>query len=314
MFHFSKVTVAREREFERENVRKKRAGYLKSNPMERYRDDAVYREKVDQLRRGLEKLAPPRPSRWILDLGGNTGGETTVLVQEGYEIILSDINEVALEIARERAGGFDLERPHCVAADVHALPFADRSFQVVMVIEALHHFDRYDRALGEIFRSLEPGGGFMALEPNGWNPIRRLSEIRDRFRGTIEKSFTRRQLYRLLAKAGFENIEVRSVPSGRSALRMGDVPAYRRALARLHAWLQQHWPRFFGAYQIFARKPGEAPGEAPAWPEFLTVPGGGERVKFEEKRWRSGSASYPAHGEVPVLIEADRQEVDGDDA
>ena len=309
MIDFSKVTVAREREFERENVRKKRAGYLKSNPMERYRDDPVYCEKVGQLRDGIKKLTGGGPSRWVLDLGGNTGGESTVLVQEGYRVVLSDINEVALEIAQERARNFELEVPRCVAADVHALPFEDGSFELIMVIEALHHFDDYDQALAQIFRTLEPGGGFMALEPNGWNPIRRLSEIRDRFRGTIEKSFTRRQLHRLLKKAGFETIEVKSVTSGRSSLRMGDVPGYRRGVARFHAWLQQNFPRFFGAYQIFARKPGKPVGEAPVWPEFLTVPGGGSRVTFEGDHWRTGSSSYPDYCGVPVLIDADREEV-----
>jgi ubiquinone/menaquinone biosynthesis C-methylase UbiE len=310
MFSFSRVTVARERKFEQDNVRKKRAGYLKSNPLVRYREDSVYRGKVDQLREGLEKLADPKPSRWILDLGGNTGGETTVLSQEGFRMVLSDINEVALEVARARAKMFNLQAPHCVAADVHALPFADETFQAVMVIEALHHFDNYDEALGEIFRTLEPGGGLLALEPNGWNPLRRLSEIRDRCRGTIEKSFTRGQLQRLLRRAGFVGIEIVSVPSGRSALRMGDVPFYRRGLARFHAWLQQTHPRFFGAYQIHALKPGEPSGEPPAWPDFLRTPGGQQEVRIDGTVWRAGKFSYPDYENVPVLIEADRSDDD----
>lgn len=305
---FSKVTVEQEREFERRNVSRKRKSYLQSNPMDRFESDPVYRSKVEQLRQGLRAFSGGKPERWILDLGGNTGGESTVLVQEGFRILLSDINEVALGIACERARVFDLEVPRCVAADVHALPFADESFQAVMVIEALHHFKDYDRALAQIHRVLEPGGGFMAMEPNGWNPLRRLSEIRDRFRGTIEKSFTRGQLFRLLRNAGFEAIEVVSVPSGRSHLRMGDVPAYRRWLARGHAWLQQQFPRFFGAYQIRAVKPGSPCGQAPEWPDFLTVPGGTERLVREGGRWRADGFWFPERAEVPVLIESDRRE------
>ena len=308
MFSFSKVTVDQEREFERRNVSGKRESYLRSNPVERFESDPVYHAKVEQLRSGLEAFSGEKPSGWILDLGGNTGGETTVLVQQGFRILLSDINEVALGIARERARRFGLEVPLCVAADVHALPFTGGSFQAVMVIEALHHFDDYEKALAEILRVLEPGGGFMALEPNGWNPLRRLSEIRDRFRGTIEKSFTRGQLFRLLRKAGFESIEVTAVPSGRSSLRMGDVPVYRRWLARGHAWLQQHFPRFFGAYQIRAVKPGSSPGLGPEWPDFLGVPGGVDRVLFGEGRWRAGAHWFPEYEGIPVLIESDRRE------
>ena len=305
---FSKVTVEQEREFERRNVSRKRKSYLQSNPMDRFENDPVYRSKVEQLRQGLRAFSGGKPERWVLDLGGNTGGESTVLVQEGFRILLSDINEVALGIACERARVFDLEVPRCVAADVHALPFADESFQAVMVIEALHHFEDYDRALAEIYRVLEPGGGFMAMEPNGWNPLRRLSEIRDRFRGTIEKSFTRGQLFRLLRKAGFEAVEVVSVPSGRSHLRMGDVPPYRRWLARGHAWLQQQFPRLFGAYQIRAVKPGSPCGRAPEWPDFLTAPGGTERLVREGGRWRADGFWFPERAEVPVLIESDRRE------
>jgi len=309
-FPFSRVTVTQERDFERENVIGKRSSYLKSNPMVRFEEDPVYRDKVEKLEKGLTKFPGHRRSHWLLDLGGNTGGETTVLVQKGFRIILSDINEVALEIAKERAKKFELEVPRCVAADVHALPFAGETFQAVMVIEALHHFHDYGRSLGEIFRVLEPGGGFMALEPNGWNPFRRLSEIRDRFRGTIEKSFTRKQLIRLLEKAGFSSIEVVPVPGGRSTLRMVDVPFYRRGVARFHGWLQRTYPRFFGAYQIWALKPGEASGETPTWPDFLQVPGGGERVHFDGRAWQSSEASYPNHHEIPVLIDADRVEND----
>lgn len=276
--------------------------------MERWQRDPVYRGKVEQLREGLQSFSGQLPERWVLDLGGNTGGEATVLCQQGCRMILSDINEVALGIARERARKFDLQVPHCVAADVHALPFSKGTFQVVMVIEALHHFDDYGQALAEIHRVIEPGGGFLALEPNGWNPLRRLSEIRDRFRGTIEKSFTRRQLIRLLRRAGFESIKVVSVSSGRSRLRMGDVPLYRRWLARLHAWLQQNCPRFFGAYQVFAVKPGSVIESSKDWPEFLTAPGGGEAVLREGGEWRSSTGRFPEHEEVPVLINADRVE------
>jgi hypothetical protein len=135
-----------------------------------------------------------------------------------------------------------------------------------------------------------------------------LSEVRDRFRGTIEKSFTRGQLRRLLRKAGFEKIEVIAVPSGRSALRMGDVPRYRRWLARFHSFLQQNFPRFFGAYQIFAMKAGEASGKRQEWPEFLRMPGGKGKLHHQGNQWIGEKASYPDYRGVPVLVHDDRIE------
>ena len=111
---FKGVTAAEERRFEQENVRAKREQYLDSNPIERRASDEAYREKVALLKAGLGGV----PSGLILDLGGNTGGESTVLLQEGFEIVISDINEVALALARERAEKFGLKVPTCVAGDV----------------------------------------------------------------------------------------------------------------------------------------------------------------------------------------------------
>lgn len=312
MLGFGKVSATQEREFERENVSAKREGYLKSNPMVRFETDPAYAEKISQLEVGLRKggLSNEAPGL-VLDLGGNTGGESTILHQRGFEIILSDINEVALDIATERAKKFGLQVPRCVAADVHALPFEDDTFEAVMVIEALHHFEDYEQALSEILRVLRPGGFLMSLEPIGWNPLRRLSEIRDRFRGTIEKSFTQRQLKKLLGGAGFSEIEILAVPSGRSNLRMGDVPVYRRWAAKLHAHLQRNHPRWFGNYQIWGQKSGTSSSKVPEWPHFLTLPGGGELVHFADNRWypkRSKNFAYPQLNQVPVLIEADRVE------
>jgi ubiquinone/menaquinone biosynthesis C-methylase UbiE len=302
---FKGVTAAEERRFEQENVRAKREQYLDSNPIERRASDEAYREKVALLKAGLGGV----PSGLILDLGGNTGGESTVLLQEGFEIVISDINEVALALARERAEKFGLKVPTCVAGDVHALPFADETFDVVMVVEALHHFEDYDAALNEIFRILRPGGMLMAIEPNGWNPLRRLSEIRDRFRGTIEKSFTGRQLRRLLKRAGFLDAHVASVPGGRSKLRMSDVPRYRRLGAYGHAWLQRNCPAWFGSFQIKAFKRGELIDEKPEdWPNYLREPGGKGRVRFdsESESWIGSAWAYPQVNHVPVLIREDR--------
>lgn len=123
---------------------------------------------------------------------------------------------------------FGLRQPGYVALDVHALPFADESFGAVTVIEALHHFPDYARALSEIHRVLRPGGILYSYEPNALNPIRRLSEVRDRMRGTVETSFYSGQIARLCAAAGFRAVTVTAVPGAKSTWKMEEVPRYRR--------------------------------------------------------------------------------------
>jgi|GEM_PF-2132094 len=309
---FKPVTVEEERDFERENVRRKRDRYLGTNPMDRYRTDPFYALKVDRVRKGIAPASGKFPDGWILDIGGNTAGEVTVLCQEGGKFVVGDINEVALEVSRDRVRKFGLREPGYVAMDVHRIPFADDSFECVTVLEALHHFPDYGQALREIHRVLKPGGILYSQEPNGLNPLRRASEVRDRLRGTVEKSFFRGQLIRLCRNAGFEEVSVEQVAGGRSSWKLEEVPGYRRWLARFHGVLQERIPRIFGPHEIRATKGGAAAAPVEQdWRELLREPGGGECVRIAPGggRWQvgEGSGSFPDLDGIPVMISADRE-------
>ena len=297
-------TVEDERRFEQWNVRSNRERYLAANPLERYASDVAYREKVDRIRAGLNGLTGV-----ILDLGGNTAGEATILVQQGFRVVVGDINEVALDISRTRALRFGLQMPDYVALDVHELPFKSEAFSAVTVVEALHHFRNYRQALHEIHRVLKPGGTLLAFEPNARNPIRRLSELRDRLRGSIEKSFSRRQLLALCSTAGFDGVAIDSMPSRRSGWNIDRVPAYRRPLARLHASLGEAFPAWFGIWKVQARKSGRPSSEDDSRVDvrqLLRSPGDRHELRFDAEQgvWieEHGSLMFPDLNGIPVLI------------
>ena len=304
---FKPADAQQEREFERVNVENKRSRYLETNPLARYENDLVYREKVDRIKAGIGE-----PHGLILDIGGNTAGEATLLKQLGYDIIVGDINETALDISRERVEKFGLKAPGYVALDVHHLPFKDESFSAVTVIEALHHFVNYDQALKEIFRVLKPGGKLFSLEPNALNPLRRASEVRDRLRGTIEKSFYVHQLKALCAVAGFNEINVESIATGRSSWKLEEVPAYRRPVARFHGWLAIHFPTVFGTLRLEARKGNLAQrnsNSASDIRELFQSPKNQGELSYSESRriWieKSGTHAFPEFNGIPVLIAED---------
>jgi len=310
---FKKVTMREERDYERINVEQKRERYLKVNPLHRYRDDDFYKLKVDRIREGLSRRDGKLPTGFILDIGGNTAGEASVLQQEGASFVIGDVNEIALEISQLRLRHFGLQEPGYCVLDVHNLPFADNSFDSITVIEALHHFPNYERALKEIFRVLEPGGQFVSIEPNGLSPLRRLSEVRDRLRGTIEKSFYKRQLVNLLEGGGFGEIDVNPLPTGKSSWKLEEVPVYRRWLARLHGWLGENYPKYFGAFMIYAvkpRKPEDEKAQFEVWTQALREPGGKRKVDFDSSKsaWvvEGSSLHYPEHQGFPVMMEDDR--------
>ncbi len=310
---FRAVNVAEEREFERDNVARKRERYLRTNPLDRFSSDPGYRDKVERMRAGLQHDGGPIQGL-ILDIGGNTAGEATILQQQGFQFVVGDINEVALEISRARVSKFGLQQPGYVTLDVHSLPFASEMFSAVTVIEALHHFPNYDQALREIHRVLRPGGVFYSYEPNALNPLRRLSEVRDRLRGTVETSFYAGQVERLCRTAGFQAISVKAVAGAKSVWKMEEVPLYRRPIARLHGFLQTKFPRMFGPLVIQARKSGALNDQrmsAESWRSWLRSPRDGRSLLFDpdQKRWRVEGADYsfPDREGIPVLVAGDEQ-------
>jgi SAM-dependent methyltransferase len=243
-------SIKEEREFERSHIANRREWYFRTNPLDRMKKDPAYEQKVNLIKDHLI-----RTESLILDIGGNVAGEAIILQQLGWKVLVGDINDIALGVSRERCKRFNLKQPNYIALDVHNLPLTNESFSVVTVIEALHHFYSYEKALSEIYRILKPGGKLVSLEPNGWDPIRRFSEIRDRFRGTIEKSFYPTQLKRLCREVGFSDVRIQSIAHGRSCSKLEHLPSYRKRISRLYGWFTQNYPTVFGNLLIEAYKP-----------------------------------------------------------
>lgn len=110
--------------------------------------EALLRDKFRRSVLGLEHLLPG----WtVLVVCGGSGLDAEFLVERGARVIVSDISLGVLRQAEERSRryglGFDL-----VVADVEALPFADRSVDLVYVHDGLHHLERPLAGLSEMAR------------------------------------------------------------------------------------------------------------------------------------------------------------------
>ena len=113
---------------------------------------------------------PPKSDRAfsLLDLAGGTGDIALRVVEAGgagTRAIVCDINEGMMSVGRERVA----ERGHDGAIDfqqgnAEALPFPDKSFDVVTIAFGIRNVPRIDAALGECFRVLKTGGRFLCLE------------------------------------------------------------------------------------------------------------------------------------------------------
>jgi len=110
-------------------------------------------------RKVVVQTIAPRPGMRILDCAAGTGSSTAPLAAAGAEAIASDFSLGMLEAgaARERSLSF-------IAADNLALPFADKSFDVVTISFGLRNVADTKRALEEGYRVTAPGGRLVVCE------------------------------------------------------------------------------------------------------------------------------------------------------
>ena len=97
----------------------------------------------------------------VLDVGSGDGAAASELAPYCRSLTCIDVSERLVAQARERLG----TRPHVTArvADVHELPFADASFDSVLVFHTLTYAVRPSRVLTECARVLRPGGRLVLL-------------------------------------------------------------------------------------------------------------------------------------------------------
>jgi demethylmenaquinone methyltransferase/2-methoxy-6-polyprenyl-1,4-benzoquinol methylase len=113
---------------------------------------------------------PPKSDRAfsLLDLAGGTGDIALRVVEAGgagTRAIVCDINDEMMSVGRERIAqrGRD-DAVEFKQGNAEALPFPDKSFDVVTIAFGIRNVPRIDVALAECFRVLKTGGRFLCLE------------------------------------------------------------------------------------------------------------------------------------------------------
>ena len=116
-------------------------------------------------KRRLVALAQPAPGRLALDLATGTGDIAYALAASGARVVGLDIThrmiELAIDKTTERSGSCAF-----LVGDMLALPFPDRSFDLVTTGYGLRNVPNLTEAVDEIARVLTPGGLALSLDFN----------------------------------------------------------------------------------------------------------------------------------------------------
>ena len=152
----------------------------------------------------------PDKAQTLLDVGCGTGLYWPILARYGEEISGIDSSKSMIDEANRlvKAKGFD----HITASVQNSgdLQFPDGTFDVVICVDALHHIPQLRRAVSEFHRVLKPGGRFLAVEPNMFNPLMFLAHLlppEERY--GVVRSFA--PILRSVFRPLFENIRIQYV-------------------------------------------------------------------------------------------------------
>jgi ubiquinone/menaquinone biosynthesis C-methylase UbiE len=121
-----------------------------------------------QYKRRVLELLEVRPGMAMLEAGcgaGQDARDLAAIVGPGGHVTGLDYSQTMVEEARRRYGAHGLPLDF-VQGDLHALVFADASFDRCRADRTFMHLADPRRALGELARVLKPGGRLLIVEPD----------------------------------------------------------------------------------------------------------------------------------------------------
>lgn len=113
--------------------------------------DRKYEDMADRM--AIRRLLPSTMDQFV-DIAGGYGRLADEYLPRAKTATLFDYSETELAQAREKYGSILKTK----AGDIYQLPFADNSFDALMMVRATHHFKDMQKVSDELYRVLKPGG------------------------------------------------------------------------------------------------------------------------------------------------------------
>ncbi len=188
----------------------------------------------------------PNGKDHILDIAGGTGepGLTIAKMLDGGKVIITDLAEDMIAIAKENAEKKNLKNVETMVCDVSELPFPDNNFDAISCRMGFMFFPDMQLAANEMARVLKPGGRIAtavwdAPEHNFWitatqTVVNRNMEIPAPPPGApgMFRCAKPGLIKGIFEKAGLKNVKEQKV---NSILKVGDVDTYWQMMTEISA-------------------------------------------------------------------------------
>jgi len=139
----------------------------KANSYESLRQSLFFRVYDAITWRYLEPYVPSSPSSLVLDAGGGTGRWAIPMAKKGCKVILLDISEKMLNVARQRVEVEGLQdRIDIRKADMRHLDYPSDTFDLVFSDHTLFLFEQPNQLVSELVRVLKKGAPIVMSAQN----------------------------------------------------------------------------------------------------------------------------------------------------
>ena len=130
--------------------------------------DELFYEFLKPIGNEIIRLIHSKRNHFVLDVGSGSGepGLTIASMLDDGKVIIADLAEDRLEIARENAMQRGIKNYETIACDVCDLPFADNTFDAISCRFGFMFFPNMLLAAKEMARVLKPGG---KIATSVWN-------------------------------------------------------------------------------------------------------------------------------------------------
>jgi ubiquinone/menaquinone biosynthesis C-methylase UbiE len=183
------------------------------------RETERLKDQADTLGELLHRDTSYPPGSRVLEAGCGVGAQTHILARNspGARITSVDVSAASLAQARQAAKAAGLTNVEFQQADILALPQEPGSFDHAFVCFVLEHLVHPNEALAALRAMLKPGGTITVIEgdqgsaffhPDSARAQRAIRGLIELQRGAGGNPMIGRELYPLLATAGFRDIQV----------------------------------------------------------------------------------------------------------
>lgn len=142
----------------------------------------------------------------VADLGAGEGLISHLLARRCQQVTCVDNSPRMVEVGSELAERNGINNLRYVLGDIEEVPLKDKSTDLAILSQALHHANRPNQAVAEAFRILRPGGRVAILDlcEHTFEKARELY-------ADLWLGFSENQLHQWMRRAGFRQIEINVV-------------------------------------------------------------------------------------------------------